>query len=498
MENFNQIPSFPKNLAYNLKKLQGSINKQRVKILADNTSYKSTQQIRFNLPRGAILDLRSLVIYATGATSGTGSSTSYVHFGRLGLHSLIENLTVSVNNITLSSIQSYNFLYNLLFDMEGGSIDQATKRMITELYDPSVNFSSEAADSGSTVAKNENKIIAKYTGKVDGTTANDSAVKFCANNFLGFLGSCSCPCISTDDIGDIQITITLANTGALFYSVPAAATAVPTFTGLDFTLSDVYLTVERLTFTNSLYLQLKQAQLMSDGLDVGFYDYYTITGSTITKSSGCALNASINSASLNQLIGTFRRSDYQTIKPLLLYGNNSKTSSEAKSFDEYLANVVTNTNTSTGCDVLGFGSNLGDGFNNTAYHQRCANDITGTSWAVNSVNLSGYSVPPVEIFNNTIQSLGFNNIDVATAGLHPGCRSLEHWKKYYFCDVISLENISQDNNFWVSGFDGQNGGIVINYNATFASTNAGTVYPYVFAQSTKVMNVKAGRALDII
>ena len=122
---------FPKNLAYNLKKLQGSINKQRVKILADNTSYKSTQQILFNLPRGAILDLRSLVIYATGATSGTGSSTSYVHFGRLGLHSLIENLTVSVNNITLSSIQSYNFLYNLLFDMEGGSIDQATKRMIT-------------------------------------------------------------------------------------------------------------------------------------------------------------------------------------------------------------------------------------------------------------------------------------------------------------------------------------------------------------------------------
>ena len=96
MENFNQIPSFPKNLAYNLKKLQGSINKQRVKILADNTSYKSTQQIRFNLPRGAILDLRSLVIYATGATSGTGSSTSYVHFGRLGLHSLI-GLVLIVN-----------------------------------------------------------------------------------------------------------------------------------------------------------------------------------------------------------------------------------------------------------------------------------------------------------------------------------------------------------------------------------------------------------------
>lgn len=498
MADFNQIPSFPKNIAYNLKKLQGSVNKSRVKILADNSSYKSTQQIRFNLPRGSIIDLRSLVIYATGATSGTGSATSYVHFPRLGLHSLIENLTVSVNNITLSSIQSYNFLYNTLFDLEGGSIDQATKRMITELYDPSVKFSSEAGDGGTTVSKNENKIIAKYTGKVDGLTANDSGVKFCANNFLGFLGSCSCPCISTDDIGDIQITITLANTGALFYSVPAAATAVPTFTNLDYTLTDVYLTVERLTFTNSLYLQLKQDQLMTDGLDVGFYDYYTITGSTFSKSSGCALNASINSSSLNQLIGTFRRGDYQTIKPLLLYGNNSKTASEAKSFDEYLANVVGLTNTSEGVDVAGFGMNLGDGFNNTAYFQRAGNDITGSQWTLNSIGLSGYSVPPQEIFNTTIQSLGYNNIDVATAGIHPGCRSLEHWKKYYFADIVSLENISQDNQFWISGYDGQNGGIVINWNATFPSTNTQTVYPYVFAQSTKVMNIKAGRALDIV
>ncbi len=497
MESFNQIPSYPRNLAYNLKRLSGSINRQRVKITSDNGSYKSSQQIRFNLPRGSILDLRSLVVYATGSTTGTGSAQTYFHFPRLGLHSLIENLTVSVNNVTLSSIQSYNFLYNCLFDMEAGSIDQSTKRLVSEFYDPSVNFTSEAGDGGTTAIRNENKISARYTAKVDETTTNDTNIKFCANNFLGFLGSCSCPCISTDDIGDIQITITLAPTACLFYSVPAAAAVVPTFNNLEYELKDVYLTIERITFTNSLYYQLKKEQLMSDGLDVGFYDYYTISGSTFNKSAGCALNASINSSSLNQLIATFRRGDYQTIKPLLLYGNNSKTAAEVKSFDEYLANVKSLTNTSAGCDVAGFGMNLGDGFNQTAYFQRCGNDITGSSWGLNSLNLTGYSAPPIEVFNNTIQALGYNNIDVATAGIHPGCRSLEHWKKYYFLDVISLENISQDNNFWVSGFDGQNGGIVVNYNAVFPSTNTQSVYPYVFAQSTKVMNIKAGRALDI-
>ena len=73
---------------------------------------------------------------------------------------------------------------------------------------------------------------------------------------------------------------------------------------------------------NNIYvfslLSSKKEHLISDGLDVGFYDYYTISGSTFSKSAGCALNASINSSSLNQLIATFRRGDYQTMKSLVI------------------------------------------------------------------------------------------------------------------------------------------------------------------------------------
>ena len=137
-----QNVSFPKNLAYNIRVLEGSINKQRVKINSDRPSYNSSQTIRFTLPRGSIVDFRSLVIYATGSTSSTTATNNhYFHFPRLGLHSLIENLTISVNNITLSQVQSYNFLYNTLFDLEGGSIEQASKRSVSELYDPTVKYS---------------------------------------------------------------------------------------------------------------------------------------------------------------------------------------------------------------------------------------------------------------------------------------------------------------------------------------------------------------------
>ena len=41
---------FPKNLAYNIRVLEGSINKQRVKINSDCPSYNLSQTICFTLP----------------------------------------------------------------------------------------------------------------------------------------------------------------------------------------------------------------------------------------------------------------------------------------------------------------------------------------------------------------------------------------------------------------------------------------------------------------
>ncbi len=43
--------------------------------------------------------------------------------------------------------------------MEAGSIDQSTKRLVSEFYDPSVNFTSKAGDGGTTAIRNENKSL---------------------------------------------------------------------------------------------------------------------------------------------------------------------------------------------------------------------------------------------------------------------------------------------------------------------------------------------------
>ena len=109
-----------------------------------------------------------------------------------------------------------------------------------------------------------------------------------------------------------------------------------------------------------------------------------------------------------------------------------------------------------------------------------------------------YSKPPIEIFNSTLQVLGYNNLDVSVAGLCPDCKLLLHFLKYYFADMLSLENISQDNTMQKSGYDRQNGGIVINYNATFSNTNSQLAQLYVFTQSTKILTICAGSNLELV
>ena len=70
---------FPKNLSYNLKELAGGFNKQKVKVLGDLQTTSASGVIRFKLlPTNAIVDLRCLVLYFTGSSAGTGSTTSYI------------------------------------------------------------------------------------------------------------------------------------------------------------------------------------------------------------------------------------------------------------------------------------------------------------------------------------------------------------------------------------------------------------------------------------
>ena len=251
------------------------------------------------------------------------------------------------------------------------------------------------------------------------------------------------------------------------------------------------MTCSKINFESSEYYDLKAQKLLSDGLLVGYYDYWTSRGTAVAKSAGVNMNFNLTTNSLDQCIATFQKSDYQTIKPLVLH--NSATAGSFITYNKFLYDQVADDDTTTG---------IGDGFNNSYYFMRAGIDLTTSQWSINSTNIDPYPLPPSEIWNQNLIALGNNNIDFGTSGVHSSCVSLWHFLKYYFCHILSLENLSGDGQMWRSGLSGNGSTININYAATFAgqgtTANTESIQPVIFCRSTKVFTIRDGHIISVV
>lgn len=464
-----QIPGFPKNLAYNLKRLQGSIIKQKINIQSDKSSYAPNERIMINFPIGRMIDSRSITATAK-CKAGTGN-----HFARGGLNSLIENLQITANSRVIQSTQAYNYIWNCLADVSGYfSPEQAGKRLY-ENFDPSVAHTQVTGVAAPVITNNA--VV---------TTGNEEYY-FCVNTWLGFLNS-SAPTWDTNNLGQIQMIITLAPNTALWTGAGAAGTAVA---ATDYTVSDFNLSMDTITFTNSLYYDLVKNQLDGEGLNIAYNDYLYSIGRLETKSTSLFTHtAQFSTNSLDAVMATFRHKNYNTIGPLLI-GNAT--------YSATLASIVGATKISHEviADPINNEGNHGL-FNNSVYFQRCGGAIDSSSWYINSQPLTNNSTP-IQIFNNTLQALDYANLDIASGGFHQGALTTGFYNKNYFVDILSLENLSSDNNNWVSGLGGNGGVIQVQYNFKFSAASVeNEVFPVIIAKVTKVMNIKIGRNIDIM
>ena len=465
-----QIQGFPRNLSFNLKILQGAIHKQKIFINSDRSVYKPNDRCMINFPIGRMIDSRSIVATAK-CKAGTGN-----HFPRGGLNSLIENLQITANSRVIQSTQSYNYIWNALADVSGYfSPEQAGKR-IYENFDPSIAHTN-ADGAAAPVITNNSRII----------TGNEERF-FCVNSWLGFLNS-SAPTWDTNNFGAVQLIITFAPNTAMWTGAEAATSAVA---ASDYEISDFVLSMDTITFTNSLYYDLIKSQLEGAGLNVAYNDYLYSIGKLETKSTSLFTHtAQFSTNSLDAVIATFRHENYNTIGPLLI-GNAT--------YDKALASIVGATKhlAEIRADPVANEANHG-GFNNSVYFQRCGGAIDSSSWYINSQPMTNNS-SPIQIFNNTLQALDYANLDIASGGLHEGALTTGFYNKNYFVDILSIENLSGDNNNWVSGY-GSNGGITqVQYNFKFSTATVveNKVYPVIIAKVSKIMNIKIGRNIDIM
>ena len=466
-----QISGFPKNLAFNLKRLEGSIIKQKILINSDKSLYNPNERVLFNFPIGRLIDTRSVI--ATAKCTSTAGN----HFPRGGLQALFENLQITANSRVIQSTQCYNFIWSTLADISGyWSYEQLSKR-IYENGDPSLKHDNPTGVAPPVIT---NACTAVAAGGAD-------VYYFSVSNWLGFLNS-SAPTINTNDIGQIQMIITLAPNTCMALGAGAATTgvAVGNYTVEEFTLS-----MDTITFTNSLYYDLVKSQLQGNGLNIAYSDYLYSIGSSWTKAANTTqtITSQFSTNSLDQVIATFRHGTFNTPGPLLLsdavYSSNlASIVGSTKTLQQVISDPVANENT--------YGT-----FNNTIYFMRPGGGIQSSSWYINSQPFTVGSTP-IQIYNNTLQALDYANIDIS-AGSPNFALTSGFYNKTSFVDILSLENISGDGNNWVSGLGGNGGIINVQYQAAFSAASVeNIVFPVIIAKVSKIMNIKFGRNIDIM
>lgn len=491
------VSGFPKNLAYNLKKLDAGFSKTKVKIIPDNKKVEPNGIQRYRVIGNGLYDFRTLCLFGDASCS-TDTANRNVHFPRFS-SSVIENISITANNTTLCSINCYNYLYNMLMDIEGADISQYSKRQSAgEWYDPSIKYEYNTANGADNTNQALKTTLAVQNSAGTGGASADTNVPFCVNNWLGFFGSMSTPVIDLSDIGDVYINIQYAPASILFDAnlTTAGTTAL---TDAKYNIDNMFMTIDRISFQDPLYYNLKTEKLLSpEGLSVAYYDYFYSAFASVQKSSVVSLSWNINSASLDQILVSFRHNSYTATRPLLLYGANSlSTGTNAMSFLRVLSQIDAYENTSADANAFTGTTNLGDAFNQSLYFMRSGGSFKNSTFSINSVNIDPYALTPIEVFNKVLQYTGFQNLDLGSSGLHAGCLSLYHFLKYYFVDICDLTNISGDNQFWISGLDGRGSGININYTANFDTNNTQSVFPVAFCRSTRHLRINAGRQLTL-
>ena len=514
MDGFAQ---FPKNLAYSIKTLD-SFSKTTVKLTGDRTSCRNGDSIKVKLPTNTIVDLRTFALFAEGtAQNGTGNK---VHFPRL-TQSLIKNLSVFINGTLIERISDYNILYNKLFDMDGGGIDQIAKRHL-EIADPSIRYSvagdtipadifAGAVDAGGAQTFRAGTPLVCC----DGNVSSDTARKLAITNWMGFLSTASCPCIDTNDCGTVEIQLDFDSERILFAGSAASNTA-PVLNNPSWELNKVYFTISKIQFNNPLYYNLKASKLLSSGLQIGYQTYIGSKASSVAKDGSVNVSCTVNSTSLDQLVCCFNP-EVPSINPLMLYNSNSVEDSLTfqqvlSGYDKQLvAHATAAAYVAQTLNVTKIGeivrikgqynaspehTSYGDAYNQSYYFKSDAIGLGTSSIEINNTPLHPSPLEDAQIYNESLIALGNLQQDMGS-GVYPGLRSLSDYLKYFFVHIVSLENI-QSGDFYKSGLDGKSSSLNIVWKLAFSTTDTMRQTPYIFDKCTRIVQINEGNSVIVI
>lgn len=460
--------SLPTDMFYNLSKLSGSMSKNVLKISADRPDNNTSGNIvNFRLPIGSLLQLSSLSAFWKFTATGTNPAHPTKHSS-----SFIKRMSISVNNVVIQQIEDYALLYNILADHKNKDL---TKSIGGDFADNSVIWT-EADPTGSS------QVALLGTNALLASTTNQSGVRMKVNNFLGFLGSSSTSVIPTDKMGEIVISFTIAQPYEVLGGT--AESGATTYTNNAFTLDEMYLTCETLSFSDdSYYTSINNKDLM-----YSFDDYLVTKFAPTTKTTGINITNYISANSIDWVMGTAIVAQSQ-VKEMVAYGSGSDgASANVINLPKYLSDPVTYSNNNTG--------NSGDGFFGVLALQRDLQGIDNSQFSINNKALNYSAFNAYEIFQANLCCLGYEGVDASANGLSRAISSILHYYKYYGGHFQSLELINKDE-YFISGLSSAGSSCAINWVCKFKGNASYDITPVLVAKLTKVLHVKAGRMVFV-
>jgi hypothetical protein len=196
----------------------------------------------------------------------------------------------------------------------------------------------------------------------------------------------------------------------------------------------------------------------------------------------------INTTSLNQVICVLQDPDNWGTGSLdnknLLLNTATATTNDRKTFNEVLATKLPDP------------AVVGDLFNQSSYFRRNGVGLQTSQLFINNTPITPQPLEPELVYNENLIALGNCQQDM-TATIHPGCVSLAHFLKYYFCAITSLENICPGEVFTKSGLDGKASSLNINWVINMG-TATDPVIPHIYCNCTRIMQVNEGHAITVI
>ena len=401
---------YPRNLSAYLNRMSG-YNKNNVKMnVLGSTKANQGDVIQVDLPSNSIVDLSSLAWSFDVKYTCTGANTKLHHLP-INAESLISRLAVEVNGQTLVNLTNYNTLYHALLYMTATE-DYQRQRLVAQANIQGGGVKKADNSAGDTVV---NGTVQELTSAVADTLTPSTTRRHVIDTWLGFLGSAKPNFIDTSLLGNVRISITLANSD-IVGGDDAPNTSV-------FEVDKQHFSVDVVSISDGVYDAMIDQMLASGApIEIPFKNYFSFASTQTSMAQTTAFN--VASQSIDRLWAIARQTGADGVGAA---GYNKSTATKIATAPPHPI-VVNNSpffNYST-CN----GSDFHFQVNNTLYPQ----------WT---------SDAPQDWWQHTKLALGDQGNMLA--GAYPAC--LAHYQDNFFVYACQLEHRTDGDEPFVSGID---------------------------------------------